>query len=124
MRKLLLGAVALLGLSAVNANQAQACSSGTACVSELGTNGVGDSLVVGLLLGTIVYEWLDNVIVGAVIRDIRAGGLNRKYAEVTPGSGYQARDLATAATLTHEFNVAMGYADDAQTTHYLASVGR
>lgn len=68
--------------------------------------------------------WLYGVIVGPVVQDIMAGGLNRKYAEVVPGAGFASRDYANAAKLTHEFNVAMGYSDDADTTKYLASASR
>lgn len=119
MRKFLLTAVAfaILALGSVTRAKAQVPDAGLpegaagcqACVSAAPY----------IMAGIWTY-----VLGGAVINDIMAGGLNRKYAEVVPGNGYQSRDNSRMAELTHSFNVAMGYSDDADTTKYLASASR
>lgn len=89
-RRVALGAIAALALIAVSApvNKAHACSDGV-CVSELGTGkSVIDAAVVSAVMGTIAFEW-GNFVFGSVYRDIKAGGLNRKYSEVVPGAGYR-----------------------------------
>lgn len=97
LRRFAFGAMTALALLAGSAtvNQANACSSGV-CVGELGTGkSVADAIVVGAVMGTITYFWGD-FIIGSVYRDIKAGGLNRKFAEVVPGNGYsvQAADMS------------------------------
>lgn len=119
MRKFLTlaAAVAFLALGSVNTAKAQSN------VGEVGprTASYGDvSVAVGY---TMFAAWTIGM-AAIVYNDIMAGGLNRKYAEVTPGAGFQSRDYATAAKLTHEFNVAMGYSDDADTAKYLASAAK
>lgn len=120
MRKLLVSLVAVFALLAVgsaNTAKAQEVASGST-MSVIGGTPVSVALGGGMLAGTTLgMAYL-------VYRDIAGGGLTRKYAEAVPGAGFQSRDYAAAAKLTHEFNVAMGYADDAQTTAFLASASR
>lgn len=115
MRKLfaLSVAVAMLVIGSITQVKAQQVLPATASNGE-----------VGFYTGAGMFAAWTAGMAYVVYRDIAAGGLNRKYAEVVPGAGYQARDYANAAKLTHEFNVAMGYADDEQTTRFLASAAR
>lgn len=114
MRKFLTGlavAVALMAFGAVN-NTAKAQAAAEAL--PIATGG-GVAMFAGTSLG-IAY---------LVYRDItRDRGLQRAMVPVEPGAGYQRIDYARAAQQTHEFNVAMGYADDADTAKYLAAASR
>lgn len=136
MRKVLLSSLTALALIAFSANSNQA-KAGMICdyigpvagvAAGAASYGLGaDVAAIGGGATNVATGFLVGfpAILGSfVVCDIANGGLTRKYAEVVPGAGYQARDLATAAKLTHEFNVAMGYADDAQTALYLASAVR
>lgn len=116
MRKFLtVAAVAVALLASATVNEAKAFD------SSLMTGATGASTP---LLGAGLFALTTGGAIYLVYQDISNGGLTRKYAEAVPGAGYQARDYANAAKLTHEFNVAMGYADDAQTTRFLASATR
>lgn len=134
MRKFLIGAVALLGLSAVNVQSAKAgmicdyvgpaagvaagaVSYGvTADVAAIG--GGATNVATGFLVG------YPAILVSLVACDIANGGLSRNLAEVTPGAGYHSVDMERTAALKHEFNVAMGYIDDVDTVRFLASASR
>ena len=115
MRKLFLSlaAAAMLAFGG-SINSAQAFDPAATGGAFVGAGGVSGLFMIGVPLGMgyLVFD------------DIDKGGLNRKYVEVVPGAGYQTRDTARMAQLTHEFNVAMGYADDAKTTEALASAAR
>lgn len=122
MRKFLVlsAAVALLALGGINQAKAGPSIAGLGC--EQGCTAV-ESTGGSVALIAVGAMWL-YATVGSVVIDIYNGGLNRKYAEAVPGAGYQSRDYANAAKLTHDFNVAMGYSDDADTAKYLASASR
>lgn len=105
MRKFLIGAVALLGLSAVNIQPAKA---GMICdyvgpvagvAAGAASYGLGaDVAAIGGGATNVATGFLVGfpAILGAlVVCDIANGGLNRKLAEVTPGAGFQSGSMAS-----------------------------
>lgn len=145
MHKLLTGlavAVAVLATGTVNKAQAEetiaqlaplaqysACShdvvnyaapvGAVAGVVAVGTL-IGGTSIAGAAPGAFV-----GFVVGSVIDDIVCNkGLQRAMVDTIPGAGFQQNNSARLAAMTHEFNVAMGYSDDAKTAALLASATR